>query len=320
MAAGIVQIAFGACIVLGILLMAAALASKAFDLGVKLRGRAKRPECAECGYVVEGLGGSRCPECGADLRVVGVVEPGAERPVRSVRVWTMAVLAAPAAVASVMLPPIVGILPGVRKWEVSETYSLLSPKGEFQQAEIVATWRGSHSFSGNHPAVIVMRRDATPASVVVTVRGSMGVAELVIDHRAGAFRFEGSGLPEDGQLPVNAEHLERLWSAAGEGPGASSPDLRTALESLATALNSPNVPMPSEAAGAQHARWWRGADRGRNFTPAWVTPLVLACIWAAWGLLAWGQYRQWRSQLAASIASRLRTGETAEPGGPSTRG
>lgn len=31
-----------------------------------------RPQCASCGYLVQGLLHPHCPECGADLRIAGV--------------------------------------------------------------------------------------------------------------------------------------------------------------------------------------------------------------------------------------------------------
>jgi hypothetical protein len=31
------------------------------------------PKCGSCGYIVAGLPGHRCPECGANLRHVGIV-------------------------------------------------------------------------------------------------------------------------------------------------------------------------------------------------------------------------------------------------------
>jgi hypothetical protein len=50
------------------------------------------PTCAKCGYAVRGLVGLNCPECGADLREVGIVTPkqrGAVSPVMFVLLWTL---------------------------------------------------------------------------------------------------------------------------------------------------------------------------------------------------------------------------------------
>jgi len=50
------------------------------------------PTCAGCGYAVRGLTGLTCPECGADLREVGIVTPkqrGAVSPVMFVLLWTL---------------------------------------------------------------------------------------------------------------------------------------------------------------------------------------------------------------------------------------
>lgn len=44
------------------------------------------PQCGKCGYIVRGVPSLRCPECGADLREVGIVaaargrESGGEPP------------------------------------------------------------------------------------------------------------------------------------------------------------------------------------------------------------------------------------------------
>lgn len=50
------------------------------------------PICAKCGYAVRGLMGLDCPECGADLREVGIMTPkqrGAVSPVMFVLLWTL---------------------------------------------------------------------------------------------------------------------------------------------------------------------------------------------------------------------------------------
>ncbi len=50
------------------------------------------PVCAKCGYAVRGLTGLDCPECGADLREVGIITPkqrGAVSPMMFFLLWTL---------------------------------------------------------------------------------------------------------------------------------------------------------------------------------------------------------------------------------------
>lgn len=50
------------------------------------------PSCGRCGYCVRGIPGLTCPECGADLREVGIVTPGMRRglgPVGWGIIWTL---------------------------------------------------------------------------------------------------------------------------------------------------------------------------------------------------------------------------------------
>ena len=56
---------------------------------------AEEPTCGFCGYIVRGIEGFVCPECGRDLREVGIIPPGGRRPMNnSVRLalWTIAVV------------------------------------------------------------------------------------------------------------------------------------------------------------------------------------------------------------------------------------
>lgn len=53
------------------------------------------PACGNCGYPVAGLNQLTCPECGADLRIVGIVTPDQRRPrsiFGAVIGWTLAML------------------------------------------------------------------------------------------------------------------------------------------------------------------------------------------------------------------------------------
>jgi hypothetical protein len=57
------------------------------------RGPVGEPSCGKCGYAVRGLASLNCPECGSDLREVGIVTPHAARgagPVVWAVVWTVA--------------------------------------------------------------------------------------------------------------------------------------------------------------------------------------------------------------------------------------
>ena len=57
----------------------------------KRRGpRVSEPSCGKCRYIVHGLEGHICPECGSDLREVGILQPGMVDPMprwKRVLVW-----------------------------------------------------------------------------------------------------------------------------------------------------------------------------------------------------------------------------------------
>jgi hypothetical protein len=63
---------------------------------------AEAPACGRCGYCVRGITTLVCPECGADLREVGIVGPGmrkAPRPGVYILIWTL-LLPVPAVILS----------------------------------------------------------------------------------------------------------------------------------------------------------------------------------------------------------------------------
>ncbi len=66
--------------------------------------QATDPVCGHCAYIVRGLPTFTCPECGSDLRTVGIVTPSQRRPLgRGARavIWTL-ILPVPAMVISVL--------------------------------------------------------------------------------------------------------------------------------------------------------------------------------------------------------------------------
>lgn len=81
-----------------------------FLLGRRSRVRSvKVPCCARCFYAVEGLASLVCPECGADLREVGILTPAMRRPVSpwlAMLLWTLG-LPIPALVLTGLLASLV---------------------------------------------------------------------------------------------------------------------------------------------------------------------------------------------------------------------
>jgi hypothetical protein len=67
------------------------------------RYSASEPSCGQCGYAVEGLETLKCPECGADLRKVGIVTPQAGRG------WRPFVLVVILGLAWTLLVPAIGL-------------------------------------------------------------------------------------------------------------------------------------------------------------------------------------------------------------------
>ncbi len=62
------------CFVLALLVLAVVLV---VVMLLRRRGRGiQHPACGKCGYAVQGLPTFTCPECGSDLRVVGIITPG----------------------------------------------------------------------------------------------------------------------------------------------------------------------------------------------------------------------------------------------------
>ena len=107
------------------------------------------PSCRACGYAVKGLPSFTCPECGSDLREVGIDTPGAGqelvRRAKAIRSLTVGVARAVARVA--------GLGPPLESYRVTiETRHdgrvVFDPPVQFPD--------------GRHRAVIVIRQHAEP--------------------------------------------------------------------------------------------------------------------------------------------------------------
>ena len=106
------------------------------------------PVCAACGYSVVGLATTTCPECGGDLRGVGIVAPGGRRHghglLSAVLVYTALLLF----VATVATSVLVSTLPMLRTYERS--VRLVTP-GSGAYKEVIIRTRGQNWGTGGTP-------------------------------------------------------------------------------------------------------------------------------------------------------------------------
>ena len=120
------------------------------------------PVCGQCGYGTRGLTGLACPECGADLREVGIVTPrarGQVGPAKFIGLWTL-LLPVPMLVAVSLV--LAFFAPHVTTWTTEE--SLRPESGSFDLLRIGAeatratSGPASHVGSGGASAAVVGRR------------------------------------------------------------------------------------------------------------------------------------------------------------------
>ena len=110
------------------------------------RSSVREPSCGRCGYAVEGLNEFRCPECGCDLRKVGILVPGM---VRAVRPITVAILAA--VTWTILLPLVAVVLTAIIAVSIAKTHTnqamvqMTSLHPGAPDVQIVLTGRGATS-------------------------------------------------------------------------------------------------------------------------------------------------------------------------------
>ena len=124
-----------------------------------LTPRIVAPLCGHCRYDVTGLPTDICPECGANLNVVGILQPGSVRPMSAwmnLALWTLCV----AAIGVIATPPILNSIPPLQQMNSSATLS--QPRTRLYDSVAVngvRTWRGKEGEATSTVDVTLKRLD-----------------------------------------------------------------------------------------------------------------------------------------------------------------
>ena len=182
-----------------LLVLLAIIAVGVWVVAVARRARRARPSegpaCGACGYSVVGLTSMTCPECGGDLRSVGIVTPHAKGQAASWIASAALFSVLLALVAAVVTPTLFSVMPLRRSYE--KNLRLLSPA------------------SGAYREVTLRLRDQTWS----TDRGLLPVQIELVPNPPTTAPASASPAPSP---PA------RLWLRPGGGyedsvPGASTP-------------------------------------------------------------------------------------------------
>ena len=141
------------------------------------------PVCAACGYSVVGLATTTCPECGGDLRAVGIVAPGAKRPGPGLLAAFLLYTLLLGFVAVVVTSVLVSVLPMLRTYERS--VRLVTPASGAYKEVIIRT-RGQNWGTGGTPP---------PAEIELVPTGgaTRPAPPRLVLRSDGSYQFTGAG-------------------------------------------------------------------------------------------------------------------------------
>jgi hypothetical protein len=216
------------CLVVAVVLVAVLVAL----IARRAKAGVTQPACGKCGYAVQGLPTFTCPECGSDLRAVGIVMPKADHGLRRVAwavVWTI-LLPIP-----MLLTARLGLTAGLPMVATrTDTVTLAAASsGAYHSITVTATGSGT--------GWAAQRRSGFPmqtVSLTLTAPGG-GTPALVVDGMSLASRWTppqdqlrqgpltpvvlGEWMasvgvdPDDVQVQAEIAYLDKLVRGAGNG-------------------------------------------------------------------------------------------------------
>lgn len=226
--------AAGGLLLILVLVLAAVIGFVAFMIGRRSRVRSvAQPCCANCLYPVAGLTSLSCPECGSDLRTVGILTPAMRRPIGpwlAIILWTLA-LPVPALVISGVFASF--LMP--ERYEYEDAWRLTPAAGagvdHIEFTASASSWRWPWSQPGttawNDKPDTLRFALFTPANA-----GAPAAAELIVDLDTNTWRTAADSQAR----PLSELDESRLgaWLDAASGglAGQLAPPLLSLIDSI----------------------------------------------------------------------------------------
>jgi len=199
---------------------------------------AREPRCARCGYIVRGLQGMTCPECGGDLREVGILAPGVAPALsrgKRVLIWTLAA-PLPAILLYTMLAPSF-----VPQWQLTTQRRVIFSQSSYCFVTITANATGKKLVFGDR-----VNRSPVPAEVIFL---SNNVNNVTMDVRlpGNTYNVNRAGKIVSGNFGANAVQTW-LNDAGFSDPrvAARATDIVAAVNEIGTPASAGFTKFPSE--------------------------------------------------------------------------
>lgn len=152
-------------------------------LVLRRRGAVTQPACGKCGYPVEGMSTFNCPECGSDVRQVGIVTPGTARSVPVFPALALAWMLVLAVAAPAVTRMVAGVTPNASLLQQQRTI--------FMQASYlnVTLQAMEEAFTTGY-----VTQPQPAERLTVTLSNNAPGPVLRVDRPSGAWELEHNGV------------------------------------------------------------------------------------------------------------------------------
>lgn len=238
-------------------------------IGRRIHGRrVSVPSCGKCGYQVEGLQALRCPECGSDLRIVGINAPSAPRrfgPVASAIIWTI-------------LLPVPALM-------ITNFISRAVPKHHHRTTDITLAKPLSQSYQGVQISAsgeqVNGRWQAENITLALQLTDGSMSPKFVVNLPDWTYTIEGSDPSSEDDSENAVDQLAVLnWMAA---QGLDPYDIALENEARAIVRRIQALAAGNRSASSSGFNSVSMGSSIRSMMPGWYAPVVLATWLIVWG-------------------------------------